>query len=142
MGQELEKPTESRFDWENNVKVWRENYESPELKEAICLSQFGEERQDCKLVWFRTLGKLYPVVITPETSMSFLERNLLPRLCNGASKDGDGMVAKRVRLQKISPFPEEEFCKNIWEESEDGDKFSLRPKNFGFSSCPCNKKYS
>ncbi|AHC54778.1 hypothetical protein D1R32_gp061 [Tunisvirus fontaine2] len=143
MGQELEKPTESRFDWEENVNVWKKNYGSSGLKTAICLSQFGEERDDCKLIWLRVYGKLFPIVVTPETSMLFLEKNLLPKLWNRMSGDDDGLVAKKVGLHKISEFPEDTFCKNIWEDSEDGDKYTLRVKKIGNATCPCchNKKY-
>ncbi|AQM73295.1 hypothetical protein B1750_gp314 [Noumeavirus] len=143
MGQTLEKPNEQQFEWENNVKVWKENYGRSDLKEKLSVSQFGEEREDCKLIWIRVPGKLFPLVVTPETSIRFLEKNVLPKLWNRRFGDDDGYIVKKVKLRKVTPFPEDDYSSQIWEESEDGSKYDMCAVSFGDSTCcyPCNKKY-
>nr|WRK65196.1 hypothetical protein MarFTME_151 [Marseillevirus futianmevirus] len=70
--------------WYDNAKVYEKWLDLPEgdiqqLKEQICVQQFGYVVSVCKIVWVPLPGTSYPLVVTPDMTKNEIE-DALPRI--------------------------------------------------------------
>nr|WNL49802.1 hypothetical protein MarFTMF_286 [Marseillevirus sp.] len=70
--------------WFGNLKVYEKWLDLPEgdieeLKENLCVQQFGYIVSKCKIVWIPLPDTSYPLVLTPDMTKEELEQ-VLPKI--------------------------------------------------------------
>lgn len=92
-------------------KAWRTGKRDIEnLKNILCICQFGGKMQERKLVWILSLEGKTPIVITPSISLRYLEKKIIPGIVNPEKK--------KLRLQRSLDSPS---YKDFYEKTKDGD---------------------
>lgn len=110
--------TKNSFKWEDNQKIYEEEKDGSFslLKEKLCIYQFGSLRK-CKILWVALPEKkLFPIAVTEETRLSFLEKRVLPRILNRHADQGDMIVARariRNRKNKLEFLSQESFYDSL-----------------------------
>lgn len=121
------KNSKRTFNIKDNAEVYlswsrkgREGMET--LKKDLCISQFGEDRTEKKLLWIDIdlAGNKIPIIIVPETQIRELETVVYPDAFGAFGTYN--IAVKRTRLFKkygSCPLRIRITQENLWEEADD-----------------------
>lgn len=91
-------------------KKWRKRGGSvDQLKNIICLYQFGGKIKGRKLLWILSPQGRIPIVVVPETSLKYLEKKIIPGLVNPKRE--------KRKIKRLGALQ----CENFYNSVKDGD---------------------